>query len=540
MFQGTSLGRFSRAAVWALLVAAAAVLAVAAGGAAAHGQAAPSAPGPGPEAGPEAGPGESQVIALSQELVEAMMAGRFEDVTDRFGPAIAGALSPQELGAIWSSLPLQVGPLAAVGEPWLAAAEPLRLVRVPLYFEAAQLDLVFGFDDDLLLGTLVFVPHEPRPQAAPERAPEPAPALPSGADVSATSDAAPAAPAGEGESAGEPGAAPDDREPGAAVAEAAPEPEMAGGAPPRQAPDGPPYADPSRFEEYELTFGLPEFPLGGTLTLPKGEGPFPAVVLVHGSGPHDRDETALMNKPFRDLAWGLASRGIAVFRYDKRTYVHAQAMAADPDMTVDDETIVDAVEAVRMLRARDDISRVYVAGHSQGGMLAPYMALEEPGIDGLILLAANARSIGELTLAQIDYLLSGYAAPGTEAALEAMRPEVERLVAGDLEGIDVLLGIPAGYWADFQNRDQTGVAAALPQPMLILQGARDYQVTVTDFELWQEALAHKDNAAYRLYPGLNHLFMPGEGPGTPLEYARPGFVAEEVIEDMAAWIHAQQ
>src|SRR5690606_9612075 len=136
-------------------------------------------------------------------------------------------------------------------------------------------------------------------------------------------------------------------------------------------------------------------------------------------GPTDRDETALMNKPFRDLAWGLASRGIAVFRYDKRTYVHAQAMAADLDMTVDDETIVDAVEAVRMLRARDDISRVYVAGHSQGGKLAPYMALEEPGIDGIILLAANARSIGELTLAPIDYLLSGYAAPCTEAALEA-------------------------------------------------------------------------------------------------------------------------
>src|SRR5690606_24337279 len=97
MFQGTSLRRFSRAAVWALLVAAPAVRAAAAGGAARRGRGAPSAPGP----GPEAGPGESQDIALSQELVEAMMAGRFEDVTGRFGPDIAGALSPQELGAIW-------------------------------------------------------------------------------------------------------------------------------------------------------------------------------------------------------------------------------------------------------------------------------------------------------------------------------------------------------------------------------------------------------------------------------------------------------
>lgn len=436
----------------------------------------------------------ADVLALSEQLTAHLLEGRYEEVYARFAPVIAEMTSPAELGAAWTSLPLQMGALNDVGEAWIADTESLVFVRTPLYFEHITLDLVYAFDEDLLLHSFLFVPHEPQPA--------PAPAAPAATPTDET--------------------------------EATPVPEQ------EAAADGPPYADATKFVEYDLTFGLPEFPLGGTLTVPVGDGPFPAVVLVHGSGPSDRDETVMANKPFRDLAWGLASRGVAVFRYDKRTFVYGAAMAADPTTTVDDETIIDAVEAVRMLRERDDIGRIYIGGHSQGGMLAPYMALEEPSIDGLILMAANARTIGELLLEQFDYLLAGHAQPGTEAMVEAMQPEVERLVSGQLDGVDVLLGQPVHFWVDFQNRDQVGVATDLPQPMLILQGERDYQVTVTDFERWKEALAHKDNVAYRLYPGLNHLFMFGEGPGTPMEYAVPGYVAQEVIEDIAAWIYSQE
>lgn len=409
--------------------------------------------------------GEDAVLTLARQLTAWMVEGRFDQVVARFSPAIAGMLSAEELGAVWASLPLQVGALQEVGEPWLAAAEPAPIVRTPLRFEYMTLDVVYGFDAGLMLSSLVFVPHEPRPQAS---------------------------------------------------------------------------AEPAPFVEYELTFGVPGFPLTGTLTLPRGDGPFPAVVLVHGSGANDRDETVGPNKPFRDLAWGLAQRGIAVFRYDKRTLVHGLVMAQNPEMTVDDETIIDAAEAVRLLRGRDDIGKMYVVGHSLGGMLAPYIALEEPSIDGLVLLAANARGLGELTVAQIDYLLSGYATPGTEPLLAAMRPEAERIASGDFDGVDVLLGVPVHYWIDLESRDHVGVAQRLTQPMLILQGERDYQVTVTDFAMWQEALAGKDNVTFRLYPGLNHLFLRGEGPGTPLEYMMSGTVAQEVIDDIAEWIRAQQ
>ena len=138
--------------------------------------------------------------------------------------------------------------------------------------------------------------------------------------------------------------------------------------PPYEAPD---YVNPDAFTEQDITLNAgTEWELPGTLSLPVGDGPFPAVVLVHGSGPEDRDETIGANKPFRDLAWGLATQGIAVLRYDKRTLVYAQAMKDQiQSLTVQDETIDDALAAVELLRSADKIdpARVFLAGHSLGG-----------------------------------------------------------------------------------------------------------------------------------------------------------------------------
>ncbi|NTW08816.1 MAG: DUF3887 domain-containing protein, partial [Anaerolineaceae bacterium] len=100
----------------------------------------------------------------------------------------------------------------------------------------------------------------------------------------------------------------------------------------------PVYVDTSKFTEEEVTVGSGKWALPGTLTLPTGKGPFPAVVLVHGSGPNDRDETIGPNRPFRDIAWGLASHGIAVLRYDKRTNAHAEAFTPEvlQNLTLDE------------------------------------------------------------------------------------------------------------------------------------------------------------------------------------------------------------
>jgi uncharacterized protein len=122
-----------------------------------------------------------------------------------------------------------------------------------------------------------------------------------------------------------------------------------------------------------LNVSSPYGPLPGTLVLPKGKGPFPAVLLVAGSGANDRDETLGPNKPFRDLADGLAAAGIASLRFDKRTHVYGAQIAAKSDITLDDEVTDDALTALQQLAKQPaiDPKRVFVLGHSLGAFMAP-------------------------------------------------------------------------------------------------------------------------------------------------------------------------
>ena len=143
----------------------------------------------------------------------------------------------------------------------------------------------------------------------------------------------------------------------------------------------PAYVQSALFREQEVQVGQGEWVLPGTLSLPVGDGPFPAVVLVHGSGPNDRDETIGPNKPFRDLAWGLASQGIAVLRYDKRTKVYGEKMSHMVDtITVQTEVIDDALAAVALLRDTTQIDphRICVLGHSLGGYVLPRIGSADP------------------------------------------------------------------------------------------------------------------------------------------------------------------
>jgi len=97
-------------------------------------------------------------------------------------------------------------------------------------------------------------------------------------------------------------------------------------------------------------------------------------------------------------------------------------------------------------------------------------------------------------------------------------------------------GVPAAYWKDLNTYKPGAVAASLTMPMLVLQGERDYQVTMKDFEAWKEALRGRTNVTFRSYPDLNHLFASGTGKSTPAEYEKPGKVSETVMNDIAAWV----
>ena len=313
----------------------------------------------------------------------------------------------------------------------------------------------------------------------------------------------------------------------------------------------PAYADPAKFVESDIIVGTGEWQLPGTLTMPKGAGPFPGLVLVHGSGPNDRNESLGPNKPFQDLAWGLATRGIAVLRYDKRSKVHGAKILANPKleatMTVKDETIDDALAAAALLQktAKVDGSRVYILGHSLGGFLMPRMAKAAASLDvaGFISMAGLTRPLDDTILRQMDYLYGlagGAVSEEDKKKLQDIKDAVAKVKAltnADKSSTAKLLGAMPAYWLDIYGYDPPGMAKTVVKPMFILQGGRDYQVTTEDFENWKRALGGRKNVEFHLYPKLNHLFYEGEGILTPLEYVQKhGSVAPYVIEDIAAWI----
>lgn len=310
--------------------------------------------------------------------------------------------------------------------------------------------------------------------------------------------------------------------------------------PPPSAP--PSYSNTAAFTEREVTVGEGDWALPGTLSVPVGEGPFAAVVLVHGSGPNDRDETVGPNRAFRDLAHGLASRGIAVLRYDKRTKVHGAKMGTIARPTVNDEAVDDAALAVALLGRTPSIApdRIFVAGHSLGGMLVPRIAAAAPAARGFIVLAGPARPLEQAMLEQLEYMaaLDGNVTPVEQRGIDGAKADLEkvRALTADADPKTAIGGAPASYWLDLRDYDPPVAAKAVTRPMLVLQGERDYQVTMKEFARWQAELDGRANVTFKSYPALNHLFMPGTGPGSPLEYALPRHVAEDVIADIAAWI----
>jgi len=306
----------------------------------------------------------------------------------------------------------------------------------------------------------------------------------------------------------------------------------------------PAYVRRETFLEEEVIVGSGTWALHGTLTLPAGAKSSSAIVLVHGSGPNDRDETIGPNKPFRDLAWGLASNGVAVLRYEKRTKEHGpKLIEMKQSFTVKDETIDDALAAVELLRKTEgiDTSRIFVLGHSLGGMLVPRIGMRDPHIAGFVVLAGATRPLEDILVEQTSYILSLSGVTAVQqkkqvAEIEKQREKVKRLTKADTASADSYFAAPASYWIDLQGYDPPRVAQSLKMPLLILQGERDYQVTMKDFDRWKAALQGRKSVTFKSYPRLNHLFLEGEGISGPAEYENVGHVEREVIEDIARWL----
>ncbi|MDD5556001.1 MAG: alpha/beta fold hydrolase [bacterium] len=313
--------------------------------------------------------------------------------------------------------------------------------------------------------------------------------------------------------------------------------------PPRDVP--PLHPMPGRFVEREVAIGTGEWEFPGTLATPVGEKACCGVVLVHGFGAQDRDESFGPNRPFRDIAWGLAARGIAVLRYEKRLRHHAGKIEPVRErITAREETIDDALAAVRFLRGVEGVDprRIFVLGHGLGGMLLPRIGASDREIAGFVILAGTARPLEDVLLEQMTYILSLREAPAgeSEAALERFRAQVAKVkdqaLSAETPSSALPLDIPAGYWLDLRGYDPPAAAARLGRPLLVVQGGRDYLSTVKDFEAWRGALDAAPGARLRLYPRHNHLFVDGEGKCTPDDLLVPRKMDDAVLDDIASWI----
>ncbi|MDO4708223.1 MAG: alpha/beta fold hydrolase [Pseudomonadota bacterium] len=300
------------------------------------------------------------------------------------------------------------------------------------------------------------------------------------------------------------------------------------------APAVPAYAP---FGESETRIGDDARALPATLAMPKGKGPFPAVVLVHGSGAHDRDETIGPNRPFLDIARSLAAQGIAVLRYDKRS----QARPGDyaQGVTIDSETTDDALMAVAHLRSLPGIDgeRIFVLGHSQGGMMAPRIGQRDDKIAGLILFAAPARNLLDILVEQNARLLHMQGQDRTPAGIahmQKLKSDIAAVRRGDADAR--LLNLDSRYWQSVDAVDPLREARASRQPLLILHGGHDIQVVDADWQTWRAAFDGDARASLRHYPRLNHLGMESAA-GAGLEsYQIPGQVDATLLADISRWI----
>ena len=252
------------------------------------------------------------------------------------------------------------------------------------------------------------------------------------------------------------------------------------------------------------------------------------------------DETIYDNKPFQDIAWGLAKKGIASYRYDKRTYTYPESFTVKD--TVEQEVIFDAVAAFSQMKQQKqiDTNKIYILGHSLSGYLIPRIAAETDGCAGYIMMAAPARALDELLMEQVTYLakLDGNITKDEQAAIDQYKQDQQ-----DLQRIDELMdakiffgGMSKAYMKDLLSYDAVQQAADIKVPVLCAQGLRDYQVTEEDQAIWRKNFETHKNWKFTTYPNATHLMIDGEGTPTNEEYKTKGHVNQAFIEDMASFI----
>jgi len=293
-----------------------------------------------------------------------------------------------------------------------------------------------------------------------------------------------------------------------------------------------------------ISFGTKNTVRNGSLTVPEGTGPFPAVILVQDIGMTDRNAQQGPNLPLLEIADQLSQQGVAVLRYDRPALSDWTNTEQFESFTVQEEIIADVVQAFQFLQTRGAIQQdqIYIAGYGFSGYLIPRIAAQTPEAAGYLLLAAGARPLEDILLERTAYILSieteldKTAKQKLFAQTEETANQIKQLTVDTDLTAKTLWNLPPSYWLDLQNYTPLEDIQQIKKPLCILQGGRDYQSTTADFELWKTALVDYDNVVFHYYDNLNHLFMPGTGKSTPSEYQQKSAINFDVCNDMAHFI----
>jgi dienelactone hydrolase len=277
------------------------------------------------------------------------------------------------------------------------------------------------------------------------------------------------------------------------------------------------------------------FSLGCTLTLPKvGRAPYPVVLTITGSGLQDRDENLWPlvpgYRPFRQIAERLAAAGIATLRCDDRSLGASTGNAVSATTS---DFAEDACAQVGWLQQRREIdqTRIALVGHSEGGIIAPMVALMHPSVAAVVLMAGTAKNGAEVVKDQLAWAIES--TPGLSPERKAqLRAQAIAAAAADTT--------PNPWLQFFRQYDPLPAARRMRQPVLVLQGALDRQVTAAQADTLGAAIRAGGNrdVTVRVFPGLNHLFVPSPTDGSFSEYATLTDVSvnREVLDTMANWL----
>lgn len=290
----------------------------------------------------------------------------------------------------------------------------------------------------------------------------------------------------------------------------------------------------------ELNIKSNNLELKGTLLIPENDNLKKLVIFIHGSGPNDRDETIFENKPFKNIAESLYEKGIASYRFDKKTFSNPESF--NDESTIDDEVTNDILNVINYFKNDNQFSNyeIIILGHSLGAYLTPRIINKSNKVSKAIMLAGNARSLDKLIIEQYNYLYKLNPTEDLKSELGKLKNQITFLhskkfnLNSSKENLPLNLSAP--YWHSILDYNPLKEFKKVKIPVLILQGERDYQVTMKDFKLWKKSLDNNKKATFISYPKLNHLFISGEKTSTPKEYEIKSEVDKNVINNIYSFI----